>query len=106
MADTTVGERRKCVICGEVATKQVSPRAPTYEIRRYTNASLEHTHIPMEVTVPQDFCLTHFTEVRVLGTQHVGFCVRCKAWRPAGGVPCPKCGSALLMLEGAHRWSR
>lgn len=104
MADISVAERRKCVICGGAATKQVSPRVQEYQIRRYTDAALERAFIPKEVTVPQDFCQTHFSEVRVLGTRHVGFCVRCKAWRPTGG-PCATCGSALIRLDGAHGWT-
>ena len=105
MSDVSVAERRKCAICGEAATKRVTPDAPTYAIRRYSDAYLERPFLPKEVTVPQDFCQTHFNEVQVLGTRHVGFCVRCKAWRPTGGM-CPQCGSALMMTSPAHRWSR
>ena len=103
MSDTTVAERRKCVMCGETATKQVPAREPSYAIRRYSDAFVERPFIPMEVTIPQDFCVTHFNDVHVLGTRKVGFCSRCKAWRAAGGG-CPKCGSALLGFDGAHRW--
>ena len=105
MSDVSVAERRKCAICGETATKQVTPDAPGYAIRRYSDAYLERPFLPKEVTVLQDFCQTHFNDVHVLGTRHVGFCVRCKGWREAGGT-CTKCGSALMMTSPAHRWQR
>jgi hypothetical protein len=105
VADTGIAERRKCAICGEAATKEYSPRVPEYVIRRYSDAYLERPFIPKEVTVPQSFCVTHFNDVHVLRTRSVGFCPRCKAWRPTGGM-CSKCGSALLRLEGAHSWTQ
>ena len=105
MADTGIAERRKCAICGETATKQVAPGTEPYAMRRYTDAHIERPFFPVQVTVPQDFCVTHFNEVHVLGTRHVGFCVRCKAWRQTGGM-CPKCSSALIMTSPGHRWSR
>ena len=105
MASTSIAQRRTCVICGETATRQISEGAPAYQIRRYSDAHLEHPFIPKEVTIPQEFCQTHFSEVR-LGTRQVGMCSNCKAWRPAGGIPCPKCGSALILTSGVHRWSR
>lgn len=104
MADLSIAERRKCLVCGDAATKQVLPRVPEYTIRRYSDAHVERAFMPREVTVPQDFCQTHFGEVRVLGSRQVGFCVRCQAWRPTGG-PCAKCGAALVRLEGAHGWT-
>jgi len=105
MATVSIAERRKCAICGDTATRQVSPDLSAYQIRRYSDAALERPYIPIEVTIPQEFCQTHFSEVS-LGSRQVGLCANCKAWRPAGGVPCSKCGSALMLTRGAHRWSR
>jgi RNA polymerase subunit RPABC4/transcription elongation factor Spt4 len=101
MSQAMVSERRRCAICGSEATNQVSPDMAWYEIHHFNGSRRQVDPPPM-----QDFCADHFTEVRVLGTRHVGLCLRCQAWRPAGGVPCPKCGSTLLLTSGAHRWSR
>ena len=101
MADTTAAQRRKCVICGDAATMQVASNMPAWELRQFTDGARRQVDAPG----PADFCLTHYQEVHITRTRAVGFCLRCQAWRPTGS-PCPKCGSALILVGGAHRWSR
>lgn len=101
MADTTVAQRRRCVICGETATKQVSPSIPKWETVNFRDGARAEVGIPG----PADLCLTHYNEVNIAHTRNVGLCLRCQAWRPTG-ASCPKCGSALITMGGVHRWAR